>query len=73
MNGVAYLSKSFDWFAEDFSAQAGTVLQYVAQYIADPELARDVSTRAYRIDYLDYDWGLNGVSPTESAYVGSSR
>jgi len=60
---IAYLSKIFDWFAGDFSAQAGSVLRYVARYVADEELARDLRAQMYRIEYLDYDWSLNGSAP----------
>lgn len=62
-NKVAYLSKIFDWFMDDFSAQAGSVLRFVARYIADEELAHDLTDNTYRIEYLDYDWSLNGPVP----------
>ncbi|MCC6139228.1 MAG: DUF547 domain-containing protein [Nitrospira sp.] len=62
-NKVAYLSKIFDWFAGDFSAQAGSVTQYVARYVLDEDLARDLAAQRYRIEYLDYDWSLNGSTP----------
>ncbi|MDP3091600.1 MAG: DUF547 domain-containing protein [Nitrospira sp.] len=62
-NRVAYLSKIFDWFMDDFSAHAGSVLRFVARYIADEELAHDLTGNTYRIEYLDYDWSLNGPVP----------
>lgn len=62
-NRVAYLSRIFDWFADDFSAQAGSVARYVARYVADEELARELATQRYRIEYVDYDWSLNGSAP----------
>lgn len=62
-NRVAYLSKIFDWFTEDFEAQARSLQQYVARYVSDPVLAQELGTVPYRIEFLDYDWGLNGPAP----------
>jgi hypothetical protein len=62
---VAYLSKIFDWYPEDFEQHSGTVLEYVAQYVADPELARELQNGGYNVDYLDYNWTLNGIQPQE--------
>jgi hypothetical protein len=62
-NRVAYLSKIFDWFTEDFEAKAGSLQRYVAQYVRDPVLAQELATVPYRIEFLDYDWGLNGPAP----------
>jgi len=61
-NRVAYLSKIFEWFEEDFARHAGSLLAYVRRYVGDPELAADLATQPYRIEFLDYDWRLNGVS-----------
>ena len=68
---VASLSKIFDWFAEDFVAAAGSTLAYVARYIRDPELARDLVESDYRIEFLEYDWSLNGIPPKEVARDGA--
>ena len=68
---VAYLSKIFDWFEEDFIVAAGSVLGFVSRYVKDPELARDLTTVRYRIEYLEYDWSLNGIPPKESFRVGA--
>jgi hypothetical protein len=62
-NKVAYLSKIFEWFEEDFAAHAGSLLSYVRRYVNDPELAADLATQPYRIEFLDYDWRLNGKEP----------
>jgi hypothetical protein len=62
-NRVAYLSKIFDWFTEDFEAKAGSLQQYVARYVSDPVLAQELATMPYRIEFLDYDWSLNGSPP----------
>ena len=60
---VAYLSMIFKWFREDFEAHSGSLAAYVAQFVADPALAMDLKRQPYRIEFLDYDWSLNGVSP----------
>ena len=60
---IAYLSKIFDWFNEDFEKHSGSVHQYIANYVSDPELARDLREVRYKIKSLKYDWRLNGVSP----------
>jgi hypothetical protein len=64
---VATVSMIFKWFRGDFEAQAGSLAQYLARYVSDPELARDLKTESYRIEFLDYDWSLNGVP-----YAGSA-
>ena len=64
---IAYLSKIFDWFSEDFSNHSGSLLAYVAQFVSDPELANDLGQHIpYTIEFLDYDWRLNGNLPTSS-------
>jgi hypothetical protein len=58
---TAYLSKIFEWFEPDFRAHGESLLNYVRRYVGDPELAADLATQPYRIEFLDYDWHLNGV------------
>jgi hypothetical protein len=65
---IAYLSKIFEWFEKDFAAHSGSLLKYVAQYVTDPEVARELNADRYRIEFLDYDWSLNGI-----AYAHRSR
>lgn len=48
---TTYLSKLFDWYAEDF----GNVRAYVRRYAAHPELITDETV----IRYQPYDWSLN--------------
>jgi hypothetical protein len=69
---VASLSRIFKWFDDDFTKAAGSVLSYVRRYVTDPELVQDLMQSEYRIEYLDYDWTLNGIPPKESAHAGSS-
>jgi hypothetical protein len=69
---VASLSMIFKWFEQDFTAAAGSVLAYVARYVADPDLAKELLQPGYRIEYLEYDWSLNGIPPLERAHAGPS-
>jgi hypothetical protein len=64
-NKVAYLSKIFDWYSEDFESHSGSVVKYVSRYVADPELARDLAASSYKVEFLEYDWSLNGTPPIE--------
>ena len=59
---TAQLSEIFKWYEEDFQG-AGSVQKYIARYVADPEVAKDLAQDAYRIQYIDYDWNLNGTPP----------
>ncbi|WP_447599102.1 DUF547 domain-containing protein [Nitrospira sp. Nam80] len=60
---IAYLSKIFEWFGDDFAAQSGSVQGFVGRYIDDPQLAKEVAAAPYTVKYLEYDWSLNGVPP----------
>lgn len=59
---TAHLSEIFKWFDEDFRA-AGSVQRYVARYVDDPDVARELAQDAWRIEWIDYDWTLNGTPP----------
>lgn len=63
---TVYLSKIFDWFEEDFEA-AGGALAFALPYL-DEDDRRFVEARrdALNIEYLDYDWRLNGVAAAAS-------
>lgn len=69
---VASISMIFKWFEEDFTSAAGSVLSYITRYVSDPELVHDLMHSDYRIEYLEYDWSLNGIPSKESADAGSS-
>jgi len=70
---VAFLSMIFKWFESDFVDAAGSVLAYIARYVDDPELAKELVQPGYRIEYLEYDWSLNGIPPKEEiARAGTS-
>ncbi len=60
---TASISKIFDWFEDDFVKHSGSVRQYIAQYVQDEKIAKDLRAGAYKIKYLKYDWSLNGTKP----------
>lgn len=68
---IASVSKIFDWFEEDFVRAAGSILAYVARYVDDPALAKELAQPGYRIEFLDYDWRLNGIPPKETTHAGA--
>jgi hypothetical protein len=64
---IAYLSMIFKWSEKGFVAHSGSLLKYVKQYVADKALAKDLDIVPYKIEFLEYDWSLNGTP-----YVGAS-
>jgi hypothetical protein len=69
---VAYLSMIFKWFEEEFAEQSGSLLSYVKRYVVEPDLAKELETVPYTVQFLPYDWGLNGPPPGGSQHGGSS-
>ena len=69
---VASLSMIFQWFEKDFADAAGSVLAYIARYVNDPELTKDLAQPGYRIEFLEYDWSLNGIPLKDLDRVGAS-
>lgn len=71
---VASLSMIFQWFEKDFAARAGgSLLNYVARYLDDQDLAREVVSTPYRVEFMDYDWRLNGVPPVEVRHARDAK
>lgn len=60
---IAHVSKIFDWFESDFKAHSGSVQRYLARYVADAAIAEALAADAYEVNYLRYDWNLNGTPP----------
>ena len=54
-----HLSPIFKWFREDFERDAGSLEAFVARYTA-PNDAERIRTAKMRLEFLDYDWSLNG-------------
>jgi len=48
------LSKIFKWYASDFEATAGSVIQFINPY-TDKQISTDAD-----VSYKDYSWKLNG-------------
>lgn len=59
-NNILYLSKIFEWFAEDFVKDSGSVLDFVKKYYPKKEKLNQNP----QIRYLNYDWSLNKASST---------
>lgn len=53
-----YLSKIFDWYQDDFVKAAGSLQKFLARYV-DDDLREKLLTETFKIEFLDYDWGLN--------------
>jgi hypothetical protein len=56
-----YLSKLFDWFAGDFEAKSGSVLDFIKPYLDQKALA--FIEKKPKIKYIHYDWALNAQAP----------
>ena len=56
--GTLYLSAIFKWFSGDFEGSAGSVQAYVERLW--PAAWGDAPGKALNIEYLSYDWSLNG-------------
>lgn len=60
---IAFLSMIFKWFAKDFEARSGSVLNFVREYVQDMSLKQDLLEADYTVEFLAYDWWLNGPPP----------
>jgi hypothetical protein len=60
-----WVSKIFDWYAEDFEKQAGSVQAWLVPYANllsdDAQTQAAVRNKSLRLHYLDYDWALNDI------------
>ena len=60
---TANLSEIFKWFDEDFRGPAGSPQKYIARYAKDPEAAKLLAGDGFKVEWIDYDWSLNGTPP----------
>lgn len=60
---VAQLSEIFNWFDEDFKGP-GSTQRFIARYAADPAVARGLAADGFKVEWVDYNWNLNGTPPT---------
>ncbi len=51
------LTSLFDWYADDFTGQSGSVRDFIRDH--GSERARERLRATDRIDFIDYDWSLN--------------
>ena len=61
--GRVYMSKIFDWYAEDFDATGG-LAGVIRKYVSDDDPRKRRALEAARngdIRFLDYDWSINTV------------
>jgi hypothetical protein len=63
---IAKISQIFEWHEKDFVRDAGSVQKWLAKYVSDADVAKDLAADAYQIEYLKYDWSLNGTAPKKS-------
>ena len=57
------VSEIFKWFDEDFRGPAGSPQKYIARYVADPEATKLLAADGFKVEFIDYDWSLNGTPP----------
>jgi hypothetical protein len=55
-----HLSSIFKWFRGDFERAAGSLVAFVARYAEPTVAAALAATPPPRVEFLDYDWSLNG-------------
>ena len=63
-NRVLYLSKIFEWYAEDFEDTHGSVINFIAEYLPETDAAF-LKKEKVQLQYLEYDWSLNAQSGVE--------
>jgi hypothetical protein len=66
---TAKISSIFKWYREDFDGQKGGLRGVLSLYAPDPARAF-VAEPTSRIEYMNYDWGLNDQGPHGRHYGG---
>ncbi|MAF84175.1 MAG: DUF547 domain-containing protein [Gammaproteobacteria bacterium] len=56
----AFLSRIFEWYADDFIAAGGTLQRYLARFVTDAPAQDILRLDEFSIQFIDYDWNLNG-------------
>jgi hypothetical protein len=59
--GVAEISRIFEWFEEDFTNQSTSLQEYLANYTQDPDVTALLNQNKFKIKHMKYDWNLNGT------------
>jgi Protein of unknown function, DUF547 len=60
---MLYLSKLFEWYADDFKAKSGSVMNFIKPYLAPETL--EFLKQDPKISYIYYDWALNAKEPLQ--------
>ena len=63
-NRVLYLSRIFEWYAEDFEDTHDSVINFIAEYFPETDAAF-LKKEKVQLQYLEYDWSLNAQSGVE--------
>lgn len=58
-SNTLHLSAIFKWFEKDFTGRGRSLAAYVSRYL-NAEVSAAVNSTGTAIEYLDYDWSLNG-------------
>jgi len=58
--GNAFLSKIFEWYADDFIAAGGSLQGYLARFMTDAAIQDALRQEELEVRFVDYDWNLNG-------------
>ncbi len=57
---IAFLSKIFDWHADEFTAAGGSLQRYLARFVSNAEVQDTLRQDGIEVRFVDYDWNLNG-------------
>jgi hypothetical protein len=63
---IAFVSRIFDWYGEEFARTSGSVQKYIAAYVNDPAAAALLVADGFELKFVPYDWELNGNSPHQT-------
>lgn len=58
---IAFLSKIFEWYSDDFEAAGGSTQRYLARFVDDAQVQDALRGDEFDVRYLEYDWSLNGL------------
>jgi hypothetical protein len=59
--GKAKLSALFEKRGKAFGDSREELLAFLARYVNDEELAATLASGRFGVEYLDYQWGINGI------------
>jgi hypothetical protein len=57
---IAFVSKIFEWYADDFAKAGGSVQRYLARFVEDAEVQEALRAEEFELRHEEYDWSLNG-------------